>query len=233
MNVEVILSPAESGLYDFDGKIAVVIDVFRFATTVLVALEAGLDAFYPVRDIEKALSMKEREPGLLLAGERKALKIRGFDFGNSPLEHAGEKYPGGRLVCTTTNGTEALYLAERAPIVVVASLRAAEAAARYLVAADRDVLFLPAGSAGIFSLEDVWCAGLILNYLPTARLGDGALTAKALFNTHGVGELRNSAHGRVLQGLGLGRDVEFCLELNCSSNVVIWDPKSGWGALAS
>ena len=49
MYVDVVLSPAESDLYDFSGKTAVVIDVFRFATTIHVALEAGISAFFPVQ----------------------------------------------------------------------------------------------------------------------------------------------------------------------------------------
>ena len=49
MYVDVVLSPAESDLYDFSGKTAVVIDVFRFATTIQVALEAGISAFFPVQ----------------------------------------------------------------------------------------------------------------------------------------------------------------------------------------
>lgn len=232
MEVEVILSPAESGLYDFTEKTAVVIDVFRFATTILVALEAGVEAFFPVREVEEALQMKKAEPGLLLGGERGALMISGFDFGNSPLEHMEQHYSGGRLVCTTTNGTQALHGAQGAAEVLVASLRNAQATARYLKAAGRDVLFFPAGLKGKFSLEDVWCAGLITTYLPRAVLGDGARTARALHSGVDRIMLRDTAHGRILRGLGLSADLDFCLQADCSSNAVLWDPKSGWGALA-
>lgn len=48
MRAEVILSPGEFGLHDLAGKTAVVIDVFRFTTTVLTALEAGMDRFFPL-----------------------------------------------------------------------------------------------------------------------------------------------------------------------------------------
>ncbi len=231
MEVEVILSPAESSLYDFAEKTAVVIDVFRFATTILVALEAGLKAFFPVQEVDEALRMKAAEPSLLLGGERGALKIAGFDFGNSPLEHVGRNYNGGRLVCTTTNGTQALHGAEKAAEVVIASLRNAQATARYLQWAGRDVLVFPAGLQGKFSLEDVWCAGLITTYLSDADLGDGARAAKALYSTCELSMLRSSVHGLILQGLDLGADLDFCLQVNESSNLVLWDPKSKWGAL--
>ena len=54
MDVEVILSPTEVETHDLTGKTAVIIDVFRFTTTVLTALEAGLEAFYPVEEVEEA-----------------------------------------------------------------------------------------------------------------------------------------------------------------------------------
>ena len=54
MRAEVIVSPAEFGCHDLTGKTAVVIDVFRFTTTVLTALEAGVERFYPVAEIEDA-----------------------------------------------------------------------------------------------------------------------------------------------------------------------------------
>ena len=233
MYVDVVLSPAESDLYDFSGKTAVVIDDFRFATTIQVALDACITAFFPEQEVEEAFRLQERTPSFLLAGERNALKVPGCDFGNSPLEHVGKEYGGGRLICTTTNGTRGLYSAAAAEEVVVASLRSAEAVARYIKDLGRDVIILAAGSAGRFSLEDVWCAGLILSYLPEAEFEDGALTARALYGEVGLAQVRNSAHGRILQSLGMEEELDFCLRLNESSRGVVWDPKTGWGVLES
>ncbi|HBG01825.1 MAG TPA: 2-phosphosulfolactate phosphatase, partial [Firmicutes bacterium] len=129
MRAEVILSPAEYGLHDVTGKTAIVIDIFRFTTTVLTALEAGIDRFYPVAEVEEAWALKEADPQLRLAGERQSLKIPGFDFGNSPLEHYGRSYAGGDLACSTTNGTRAIHAATKAKEVVLASLRSANAVA--------------------------------------------------------------------------------------------------------
>lgn len=94
MRVDVILSPEEVVHHDLAGRVGVVIDVFRFTTTVLAALEAGIERFYPVGEVEEAWRLKASHPKLLLAGERNALKIPGFDFGNSPLEHHGRRYQG-------------------------------------------------------------------------------------------------------------------------------------------
>lgn len=232
MDVQVVLSPAEVVLHDLTGKTAVVIDVFRFTTTILTALEAGLEAFYPVEEVAEAWDLKKANPELLLAGEREALKIPGFDFGNSPLEHWGQHYAGGRIVCTTTNGTRAIQAAQGASTVVLASLRSARAVAHYLEAREGDVVFVPAGLAGKFSLEDTWCAGLIMSYLSITSRGDGAKVASLVQAHTSLEELAESAHGRRLQALNLHADLEFCLKCNCSSGVVLWDSKSGWGSLA-
>lgn len=232
MEVEVILSPQEVKLHDLQGKTVVVIDVFRFTTTILAALEAGAEAFYPVATVEEAWDLKKADPQLLLAGERKALPIPGFDFGNSPLEHVGKSHLGKKLVCTTTNGTQAIQAAQRGKRVILASLRSAEAVAKYLAQTAEPVVFVPAGINGKFSLEDTWCAGLILNYLPQALLGDGAQVARSIYTTLAKEELKASAHGQRLQDLKLFADLDYCLTCNVSSGVINWDPQTGWGALA-
>lgn len=232
MRAEVILSPGEFDRHDLTGKTAIVIDVFRFTTTILTALEAGMERFYPVEEIEDAWLLKEQNPDYLLAGERKALKIPGFDFGNSPLEHHGKSYAGGELVCSTTNGTRAIHAAMGAEHIVLASMRSAKAVVDYIMGFSRDIVFLPAGTDGKFSLEDSWCAGLMLDLLNPQELGDGARTAKLIHAGIHHRELRTSSHGQRMQSLDLHADLEFCLELNASLGVVIWDPKSGWGFLA-
>lgn len=233
MKCEVILSPGEFEKHDLTGKIAVVIDVFRFTTTILTALEAGIESFYPVEKIQQAWDQKEKNPDFLLAGERHALEIPGFDFGNSPLEHRGKVYAGGKLVCCTTNGTKAVQAARGAFKVVLASLRSLKAVARYLEQYNRDVIFLPAGLNGKFSLEDTWCAGLILSYLPVTVWGDGAKVARLIQAHTPLSDLIDTAHGRRLQKLGLWEDLQFCLQCDRSPHVVLMDSKSGWGGFAN
>ncbi|HOB39990.1 MAG: 2-phosphosulfolactate phosphatase [Limnochordia bacterium] len=231
MRVDVILSPEEVVHHDLAGRVGVVIDVFRFTTTVLAALEAGIERFYPVGEVEEAWRLKASHPKLLLAGERNALKIPGFDFGNSPLEHHGRRYQGGELVFTTTNGTRAVRAAREAALVVLACLRSAPAAAAYLADLGQDVVLIPAGLEGRFSLEDTWCAGLIASLLPGAEYGDGAKAALALWAHLPREDLAQSAHGRRLQALGFSADLSYCLECGVSTGVVLWDPETGWGAL--
>ena len=231
MRVEVILSPDEVVHHDLTGRICVVIDVFRFTTTILTALEAGIERFLPVAEVDEALGLKQANPQLMLAGERQALKIPGFDFANSPLEHYGRCYPGGELAFTTTNGTKAVQSARGAAQVILACLRSAEAVAAYLAREGRDVVFLPAGVYGRFSLEDTWCAGFIAKLLPAEEDGDGAKAALLVCDHIPQEGLVNSEHGRRLQALNLWDDLHFCLECRVSSGIVAWDQETGWGAL--
>ena len=116
--------------------------------------------------------------------------------------------------------------------VVLASLRNGLTVAQYLAAQNQDVLFVPAGTNGKFSLEDTWCAGLIISALPTARLGDAARMARLLALKVGLQDLAQSEHGLRLTRLGMNADLAYCLECNVSTGLVLWDPFSGWGELA-
>lgn len=235
MQVDLVLAPCEAAQYDLTHRTAVVIDVFRFTTAALSALESGIAGLYPVREPQEAFHMKEKDAKLLLAGERNALKIPGFDFGNSPLEHIGRDGHGQRLVWCTTNGTQAVKAVAHAHHVVLASLRNGLAVAQYLAWQDRDILFVPAGTNGKFSLEDTWCAGFIISHLSRissrVQLGDGARLAEILACKMELNDLAKSEHGLILAGLGMNEDIAYCLECNMSSDVIVWDPVSGWAKL--
>ena len=84
-----------------------IIDVLRFTTTLLAALEAGMSEFYPVRT-GRGLGSQETRSFLDSPREWEFMAVPGFDYGNSPLCHVGKRYSGERLVCTTTNGTNAI-----------------------------------------------------------------------------------------------------------------------------
>jgi 2-phosphosulfolactate phosphatase len=66
--------------------IAVVIDVFRAFSVAAYAFDAGAARVLPVAAIEDAKALGRRFPGAVLAGERHARRLPGFDIGNSPTE---------------------------------------------------------------------------------------------------------------------------------------------------
>jgi len=231
VQIDLTFTPAELAYCDLRGKIAVVIDVFRFTTAALAALEAGAAGIYVVKEVEEAIELRAKDPRLLLAGERRALKVPGFDFGNSPLEFTN-RVQGRRIVWCTTNGTNAVTMAAAADEVILASLRSAAAAAEYLSARKKDCILVPAGLRGRYSLEDTWCAGYIARQLEGCAVSDSAQTAMCIAEHWSLRDLSAAQHGQVLLGLGMAADVEYCLALNASPNVIRQDPLSGWCTLA-
>ena len=72
--------------------------VLRSTTTMVHALHAGVDAIYPVCEVEQALLLAEELKGngqaTLLGGERKGRAIAGFDMGNSPSAYEAQNCQG-------------------------------------------------------------------------------------------------------------------------------------------
>src|SRR5262245_64967331 len=110
--LEVLFTPAEFTALpnrDLSQTTCVVFDILRATTTMLTALSNGAEEIIPVAEISEALELRAQQPDVLLAGERKGLRIRAnltggveFDFGNSPREFTPEKVKGmkiGRASC--------------------------------------------------------------------------------------------------------------------------------------
>lgn len=231
MHLDLTFTPAELTHFSLKGKVAVVIDVFRFTTAAQAALEAGAAGIFVVREIEEALKMHSADTSLLLAGERHALKIPGFDFGNSPLEFPPEEIKGRKIVWCTTNGTNAVTMAQEADRVILASLRSAKAAAQYVMDQGLDCVLVPAGLRGRYSLEDTWCAGYIAREIGASHISDSVQAALMITKRYSLSDLRHSEHGRVLAELGLEDDLDYCLVLDSSSRVIVQDKESGWCVL--
>src|SRR5436190_9727755 len=102
--LEVLFTPADFGALEqrnLSDTVCVVFDVFRATTSMVSALANGAAAIIPVAEIPGALAIKNKEPSVLLAGERDGVRIRAsltggtdFDLGNSPREFTREKVSG-------------------------------------------------------------------------------------------------------------------------------------------
>jgi 2-phosphosulfolactate phosphatase len=112
--------------------IAVVIDVFRAFSTAAYAFDAGAARVLPAGEIEEALALGRRFPGSLLAGERHARKLPGFDAGNSPTEIRALDLRGRVLVHTTHAGTQGLVNASGADEVLTGAFVNISAVCRYI-----------------------------------------------------------------------------------------------------
>jgi 2-phosphosulfolactate phosphatase len=223
MKVTTFLSAAEVVEGEVVEATAVVIDVIRATSTIVEALAAGARAVYPTLSTEEAIRLANSlgRDDTLLCGERRGLKIEGFDLGNSPAEFTRERVAGRRLVMSTTNGTRAFLAAEGAERVLAASLLNLSAVARAVADAENLVLIC-AGKEGRFSLDDALCAGLVLKSLARdadggeREMDDASSAVLALADTSAVdaGLLRETAAGAALVEIGLERDLDRCAELD-------------------
>jgi len=157
--IEVCLSPALFPYYHQQGQIVVVIDIFRATSVICTALANGALSVKPVSEVEEALSYRSK--GYLLAGERHRKKIDGFDFGNSPEEFKSKMVAGKHIAFTTTNGTQAIQMANTSEKMIAASFLNIGAVSNYLPSQNKPVLLLCAGWKNKFCWEDTLFAGLL------------------------------------------------------------------------
>ncbi|MEM1658920.1 MAG: 2-phosphosulfolactate phosphatase [Candidatus Jordarchaeales archaeon] len=200
------------------GHILVVVDTLRASTTVTTILENGGVGVVPALTIEEAVGkarelLRTRGVGVLLAGERRGLKIPGFDFGNSPLEFTRDVVEGKIVVLTTTNFTQAVCQAVGAPAVFAGCLRnasaVAEAAGSEATKTGRKLTVVHVGRRGEFSPEDYVTACVIKCFVEGREPPDYKEC------------VLNSPSAKELASIGLWRDVEYCSQLNASSVVPV------------
>jgi len=226
MNIDLAFSPDELEKKDLEGKAVVVIDALRATSTMIVALQNGCAAFIPVATAEEARELAEKNPGFLLAGERRAMPLEGFDLGNSPRDYRPERVKGKVIVMTTTNGTRALVASQKGAEVFIGAFLNLKALTQRLIESGRDLLIACAGEKGLFCLEDTLCGGALVERLEKTGIpvfkSDAANAAKVLYE-QGEGSiyeiLRTCEWGQYLEGVGLGKDIRICAQVD-SSNVV-------------
>lgn len=147
--------------------LAVVIDVFRAASTACVAAANGASLIIPVAEIEQAFALKREHPDFLLMGEREYKKVPGFDFGNSPAEIEGLDFTGRTVIQATGAGTRGLVAAGLAEEVLFGCFANAAATVSYIRAkAPAKVTLVALGTAGeARAPEDDMCAIYLKNAL--------------------------------------------------------------------
>jgi 2-phosphosulfolactate phosphatase len=218
-----------------------VVDILRATTTAVAYLERGAEALLLTSSPEAALALRDtvgeggevtRNERYLLGGERGGLPIPGFDFGNSPVEAAGQNFTGREVVMNTTNGTAAAHVAAHSgKHVLLASLVNAHAAARRArVLAVEEIAIVCSGTDLRVSLEDVYAAGVLAEYLLAMgefTVDDGARIALTIRRNLGnpFEALSSSGHGVHLDRLGLGEDVRWAARISESTVVPTLDDR--------
>lgn len=196
------------------GKTVVVVDVLRATSVITTALYNGaLDVMVKV-EVEEALKLKDEET--LLGGERKALRIEGFDLSNSPLEYSREKVDGKRIVLTTTNGTKTIHRAAPADKIYIGSVLNGRAVGEMLAREEKDVIIICAGTQGNFSLDDFICAGKIIYEVLNIKqidMDDFAASAYMAYRDNKkdlISYIKMASHYKYLISLGLENDIRYC-----------------------
>jgi len=229
--VDVLFTPADFAALKgrrLDDTLCVVFDIFRATSTMVTALANGAEAIIPAGEIPEALLIKQRIPGVLLAGERDGLRIRAnltggtdFDLGNSPREFTKEKIAGKTIVTTTTNGTRALRSCAHAKMVLAGSFLNLRATAEFIVhSSPENLLLICSGTHEESAYEDVLGAGalcdLLLKNPEDAKVSDSAKMARELYSfasknlTDAASQSRNGR--RLISIAELRDDVSFCVQ---------------------
>ncbi len=229
MRADIQLLPRRVQAMKAEGKVFVVIDVLRAATTIIEALSNGCTDVIPVVTVDEAFDLAKRLPGndILIGGERGGLKVDGFDVGNSPREYTRDLVSGKRVILTTTNGTKALQSVARYEHILVAGFTNVQAVVQRCMVLKADPVMVPAGKKGGFSLEDVVCGGMMLDLLGKegVALTDSAGASRILYKAFEgdlLGMVRSCEHGRELIRLGFEEDLAFCVQTNVSSSAPVF-----------
>jgi 2-phosphosulfolactate phosphatase len=197
----------------------VVIDILRASSAITTAFYNGVAKMIPVATVEEAQKFKDN--GFMVAAERNAEVVPGFDLGNSPFGYMNSRVKGKTIAITTTNGTHAINVARHAQKVIVGSFLNLDTVVEFLKKEKKDVLFLCAGWKNKFNLEDALYAGAVAEAL-IFKYGfnttcDSTIASVELFKLakHDMFEfLANSSHRNRLAKLDLERDVKYCLTPN-------------------
>src|SRR4051812_5447526 len=163
MQIETCFNPISYSLFHQKDNVVVMIDILRASSAITTAFYHGVAKMIPVSGIDEAQAYKKN--GYIVAAERNAEIVEGFDMGNSPFSYMGPRLKGKTIVITTTNGTLALEASRDAYKTVIGSFLNMQALTSYLAKHRKNVLFLCAGWKNKFNLEDSLFAGAVAEAL--------------------------------------------------------------------
>ena len=193
MHIDVAFTPVETP----PAPLGIVVDVIRATSTIAQALAAGYERVLCCAEIEEARALRAELPSSLVGGERKAVRIEGFDVGASPREFLEAR-------------AETLILtAEHCDDVVLGSLLNLDAVAAAV--GGRDAVVACAGFQGAFALDDAYCAGRIVQLVKGSRT-DAAIGSELIARAFPTA--LEAFNARTYGPPGLEEDIAFCAREN-------------------
>ncbi len=181
-------------------KEAVLIDVFRATTSIVVMFKKGVNEIIPAKNENEAWKIYSQKKDYILIGERDGIKIDGFHYNNSPNELMNAELNGKNVIFVSTNGTRVLKKI-KSPVVYIASFLNADLIANN-IGYDADLVC--ANRKDIFSIEDFYCA----SYIKGKKLG-------VFIDFENLKEkIIKSKSAERLRRMGFENDIHFALSLN-------------------
>jgi 2-phosphosulfolactate phosphatase len=208
----------------------IIIDLIRATTSLTVMLERGATRVFAANTLDQAKQTVEHYPGRLLCGERNALPLPGFDYGNSPAQFSQLDLHGRELILTTTNGSRAFYACPAQSVRLAGCFYNAKAITAYALALAQqrncNIAIVCAAEWNYFALDDATCAGYLALELqrlnPSLAVHESVHAATALYSTYpppGLADYCRSAQSVI--AVGLQDDISFCMRQNESSIIPI------------
>jgi len=219
MKIDVYLKHNDVEPNDLKDCHVVIIDVLRATTVMVTALNNGAISVQTVAKIDEAFKIAKTNPNVLLAGERNAIKIKGFQLGNSPLEMMHEIIKNQDLIMCTSNGTQAVAVASQAKSIRAAAFVNMQAVADEMLVLNQDFVIICSGTNGIFSLDDGLAAGMLINRIKTkteVQSNDlGLALALAIKDEKKLAEnLESCFHLNILKERDFQDDIDYCLSID-------------------
>lgn len=230
MELDVMISANhidEDGIQD---KTVIVIDMLRATSVIITALNNGCKNVIPVVNVDDAIQLSEKYgKNYILGGERKAVKIEGFDCSNSPLEYTTNLVKNKTLILTTTNGTKAINASLKAKDILIGAIINAKAVSEKAVKLKNNIVIVNAGTYGKFSIDDFLCAGYIIDCIlklnKDIELTDCAIAAQCLYKyNENINEfMKKAKHCKRLIELGFEKDITYCCQKDITNVVPYYE----------
>ncbi len=135
--------------------LTVIIDVFRAYTTAAYLFEQGAEEVYIVSKIKTAEYLRKKLDNPVLIGERKGIKLKGFDYNNSPYFISQKNFGGCQIILSTSAGTKGIINAENADEIITGSFVNVSAVAEYIKTKSPEIVSLVAmGNNGVSRAEE-------------------------------------------------------------------------------
>lgn len=234
MKIDVVISADHINEESLKGKTSVVIDMLRATSVITTALGNGAKKVIPITSVEDSFATKEKlkESGIeaLIGGERKAMKIDGFNMTNSPLEYTKEKVFDKDIILSTTNGTRAINLCLLSDEIYIGAFLNGGFLAEHLSKSNKDIVIVNSGTNGEMSLDDFICSGYVISEIlkyNEFELTDISKLAKMTYESNEdiYKYISNAKHYNVLKNLNLEDDMEFCCQKNIFDVIPFYNKK--------